>query len=98
MTDTDDVRASITPSWLVQLNAHEVAVFVDTTASLVEIGDARPSIVAGVPEVPSLAMTDLRGSETIIDLADSLRYTPHGVAAVVAPRRYRPRSPSVRLE
>jgi rhodanese-related sulfurtransferase len=72
------VRATMTASWLRQLGAHEVVVLAggveaDGSPGPTEQGPWTPTVVGAGP-VPTVAAADLTGGETVVDLADSLRY------------------------
>lgn len=56
LTDTDGVRASITASWLVQMNAHEVAVFVDSPDRLTKTGSTAGELAVTTGSAPGDAV------------------------------------------
>jgi rhodanese-related sulfurtransferase len=73
-----DVRATMTASWLGQLGRYDVVVLAGGVRAEggpgpVETGP-RPPTVLGTGPVPTVAFSELSGRETILDLADSLRY------------------------
>ena len=78
LVDGDAVRATMTASWLIQLNAHEVAVLAASAGLFVETGFVADVPAGGLPDVVTVDAAELTGTETIIDLADSLRYRNRG--------------------
>ena len=78
VTDNDGVRATMTASWLVQLNAYEVTVLAGDAQAELEIGPVVTPTLGQRTAVATVNSADLDGSETIIDLADSLRFRSRG--------------------
>ena len=76
----DAVRATLTASWLIQMNVGEVYVLpVDLAYAATEQDMDRPVLGASVPEVPSLSPADAKslidaGTVTVLDVEASPQY------------------------
>jgi rhodanese-related sulfurtransferase len=80
LLDSDDlVRATITASWLVQINWAEVFVLEDALDGVLEVGPAPQRIARPAPEVETIVPLALeaslaRGEATLVDLDASTAY------------------------